>query len=62
MNDDSRNPKDKAELIDTGHSASRKPYSAPEITFIEDLEVVAGTCAGGKTPGGGGGCSTIATS
>jgi hypothetical protein len=47
MNNDIRNPKGKAELIDTGHPVLKKPYSAPKITFIECLEVVAGICSGG---------------
>jgi hypothetical protein len=41
------NTNDKGEMVDTGHPVSRKPYSAPKITFIEDLEVIAGYCTKG---------------
>lgn len=30
---------------------NKKPYTAPQILFLENLEAMAGTCDGGKTEG-----------
>lgn len=35
----------------------RQTYIPPAISYSEALEVVAGTCAGLKAPGGGGNCT-----
>ena len=39
--DQNNNPSDRNESI---KAFDKKPYMAPNITFIEDLEVVAGIC------------------
>jgi hypothetical protein len=40
----------------------KKTYQRPRITDSVKLEAIAGACAGGKGPGGGGGCATFINS
>ncbi len=41
-------------IMNSSPASGRLPYVAPEITFVEDLEALAGPC--GKADGGGGDC------
>jgi hypothetical protein len=57
MKKELRKTNDKVEIIVSGQPLSKKPYSAPEIIFMENIEAVAGSCDKGYS-----GCPTGASS